>query len=289
METYHGNEVEKLLREKSVYFTVSGNDYVTKCFNPDHDDSSPSFRIDKIKGVAHCFSCGFKTNIFKHFGIITNQVNIKVAGIKEKLKILKQGNEGLDMLDGYTPLSDPFRGISLKTLNKFDIFYTDKVSNMEDRIIIPLKDIRGKIKVFLGRHALSNANPRYMIYPKGVQLPLFPPILETKAKNLVLVEGIFDMLNLYDKGLHNVVSAMGTNTLKNDNIKFKLLPFKAQGVVKIFILFDGDQAGIAASKDLKPRLEELGFVVEIIELEENKDPGEMDQNEVDTLKIYINS
>jgi DNA primase len=281
------NEVENLLREKQIYFRVSGNDYLTKCFNPDHEDSNPSFRIDKVKGIGHCFSCGFKFNIFKHYGLITNTVNIKVAGLKEKLKELKVSSDGMDMLDGYTPITTKFRGISVKTLEKFGAFYTDKVKDMEDRLIVPLKDIRGKIRVFLGRHMLSNGNPRYMNYPKDAKLPLFPPMLEVRAHSLVLVEGLFDMLNLYDKGLHNVVSTMGTNTLNNDGAKHRLLPFKAQGVVKIFICYDGDTAGRDASQDLKPRLESIGFQVEIIEMEDNTDPGEFSQEEVDNLKDYI--
>ena len=53
-----------LLKDKGVPFQISGKDYVTKCFNPEHDDTNPSFRIDRMTGIAHCFSCGFKTNIF---------------------------------------------------------------------------------------------------------------------------------------------------------------------------------------------------------------------------------
>ncbi len=280
------NEVENLLREKSIYFQVSGNDYLTKCFNPEHDDSNPSFRIDKIKGIGHCFSCGFRFNIFKYYGLITNTVNIKVAGLKEKLKNLKVSEAGLDILEGYVPATEKFRGISTKTLNKFDAFTTDKVPNMEDRMIFPLKDIRGKIRAFVGRHVLSNGNPRYINYPKDVKLPLFPAVLETRYKTLLLVEGIFDMLNLYDKGLHNVVSTMGTNTLNNDNAKHRLLPFKAQGVTKIFICYDGDDAGRKASVELKPRLEDLGFEVEIIELQDDTDPGNMSQDEVNSLIEY---
>ncbi len=280
------NEVENLLREKQIYFKVSGNDYLTKCFNPDHEDSNPSFRIDKIKGIGHCFSCGFKFNIFKYYGLITNTTNIKVAGLKEKLKELKVSSEGLEMLDGYTPITVKFRGISVKTLSKFEAFTTDKVKTMEDRIIVPLKDIRGKIRVFLGRHLLSNGDPRYINYPAEAKLPLLPPVLENRSRTLVLVEGLFDMLNLYDKGLHNVVSTMGTNTLNNDSAKHRLLPFKAQGVEKIFICFDGDAAGIKAGLELKPRLESMGFEVEIVELEDGTDPGEMSQQSVDDLREH---
>lgn len=281
------NEVENLLKEKGIYFTASGNDYLTKCFNPEHEDSNPSFRIDKIKGIGHCFSCGYKFNLFKFYGLITNTVNIKVAGIKEKLKSLKINNEGLEMLDGYTPVTEKFRGISVKTLNKFEVFYTDKVPSMEDRIIIPLKDIRGMVRAFVGRHSLSNGNPRYMNYPKDTKLPLFPAMLEKRASSIVLVEGLFDMLNLYDKGLHNVVSSMGTNTLNNDSAKNRLLPFKAQGVTKIYICYDADDAGRKASQELKPRFEDLGFEVEILVLEEGTDPGNLSQEDVDNLREYI--
>lgn len=283
------DEVQNLLKEKGLYFTVSGNDYLIKCLNPDHEDSNPSFRVDKIKGIGHCFACGFKINIFKYYGIITNTVNIRVAELKAKINNIRQGSEGLEMLDGYTPATEKFRGISISTLRKFDIFYTDKVPSMEDRIILPLKDIRGKIKVFVGRHALSNGNPRYMIYPKGSSMPLFPAILEKRAKSLVLVEGMFDCLNLYDKGLTNVAATMGTNIVNNDGAKHKFLPFKAQGVTKIFICFDPDEAGAKAAKELKPRLESYGFEVEILTLEEGTDPGDMSQDDVDSLKEYVNN
>jgi hypothetical protein len=44
--------VEALLIEKGISFTSSGKDYLIKCLNPDHDDSNPSLRVDKINGVA---------------------------------------------------------------------------------------------------------------------------------------------------------------------------------------------------------------------------------------------
>ena len=53
------------------------------------------------------------------------------------------------------------------------------------------------------------------------------------------------MLNLFDKGMENAVCCFGTNTLQN-NTKQKLLPFRAQGVTHIYILFDGDDAGTKA-------------------------------------------
>jgi DNA primase len=117
-------------------------------------------------------------------------------------------------------------------------------------------------------------------------MPVFPSHLPSGYQSLVIVEGIFDMLNMYDKGLENVICAFGTNTLQNDT-KSKLLPFKAQGITHIYLLFDGDEAGEKAAANLKPIIEEDGFIVEIIKLPDNRDPGELDVFEVRSIAEYI--
>ena len=278
--------VLELLQKNGLAYTVSGRDYLIKCLNPEHDDSNPSFRVDKVSGVAHCFSCGFKTNIFKFFGVFTNPVPIKIAALKEKLNELKTAGVGLELPNGHTPYTRSFRGISPATLKDFGAFYTNAVEKLQDRIVFPIKDITGKTVVFVGRHTLSNGNPRYVNYPSGVKIPLFPAHLPSGYSSMVLVEGIFDMLNLYDNGLENVVCAFGTNTLQNDT-KQKLLPFKAQGITHIYLLFDGDEAGSKAAKTLKPIIEAEGFVVEIVNLPEGSDPGDLSAEDVRSIAEYI--
>ena len=275
-----------ILNKNNLAFMVSGRDYLIKCLNPEHEDSNPSFRVDRVSGIAHCFSCGFKTNIFKYYGIFTNPVPLKILALKEKLAELKNFGLDLELPAGYTPYTKQFRGISPQTLKYFNAFYTNQVEKLQDRIIFPIKDITGKTVVFVGRHTLSNGNPRYLNYPSGVQLPVFPSHLPTGYKSMVIVEGIFDMLNLYDKGLHNVVCAFGTNTLQN-NSKQKLLPFKAQGITHIYLMFDGDEAGQKAAHNLKPIIEDSGFIVELITLPDNVDPGELSQEDVDSTAEYI--
>lgn len=274
----------ELLQKNSLPFTVSGRDYLIKCLNPDHEDTNPSFRIDRISGAAHCFSCGFKTNIFKYFGVFTNPVPLRIANLKKKLQELKT-NQYIEIPVGHTPWTKPFRGISAQTLKHFEAFYTNQVEKLQDRIVFPIRDVTNDIKVFVARHTLSNGNPRYINYPSGVQLPLFPSYLEERSKSIVLVEGVFDMLNLYEKGLKNAICCFGTNTLQN-TAKQKMLPFKAQGVTNVYILFDGDEAGEKAAKQLKPILEEE-FIVEIIKLPDGVDPGELDQLDVTSIKEYI--
>ena len=280
------NPVEELLKSKNIYFTISGQDYLTKCLNPEHNDNNPSFRIDRTTGICHCFSCGFKANIFKHFGVLTNNVSIKIAKLKQKLRDVTEQLKGLEYPDGYTPITQSFRGISVATLRKFDAFYTDKVEKLADRICFPVPDITGRTAVFVARHTLSNANPRYVNYPLGVSMPLFPSSLPKKEyTTVILVEGLFDMLNLYDKGIHNAICCFGTNTLSS-GLREKLLPFKAQGVTKIFILFDGDTAGREASKKLKPLIEEENFTVEVIDLPDNEDPGSLAEEDIRSIMEY---
>lgn len=276
--------VLKLLNDNKLSYTVSGKDYLIKCLNPEHEDSNPSLRVDKLSGIAHCFACGWKRNLFRHYGILTSNASIKVQKLKEKLKELKAPVE-VEYPSDNTPYRQVFRGISVATLRYFEAFYTHSVEKLEDRIVFPIKDVSGKVIAFVGRHVLSDANPKYVNYPSGVSLNMLPAKLEELSSNLVIVEGIFDMLNLWDNGVRNVSCAFGTQSLAY-NTSMKLLPFKAQGVSKIFILFDGDTAGRKAAKDLEPIIEKEGFSVEIIDLPDDRDPGDLDKEEIAQIREY---
>jgi len=132
---------------------------------------------------------------------------------------------------------------------------------------------------------MSNGNPRYVNYPAGVAIPLFPVRFDEHHRTIVLVEGIFDMLNCYDKGLKNVVCTFGTSKLLND-VQDKLLSYKVMGVEKVFILYDGDQPGRDAAKKIKPLIEACDFIVEIIDLPEDVDPGIMNVEDITQLIEY---
>ena len=279
--------VLELIQKNDLKFSVSGRDYLIKCLNPEHSDSNPSFRVDKVTGVAHCFACGFKTNLFKYYGVFTNPVPMKILALKEKLEVLKKFGQELEIPAGYTPWTKTFRGISPATLKHFGAFYTNQVEKLQDRIIFPISDITGKNQVFVGRHTMSNGNPRYLNYPSGVKIPVYPAHLPSGYSSMVIVEGLFDMLNLYDNGCENVVCAFGTNTLQNDT-KQKLLPFRAQGITHIYLLFDGDDAGRKAANLYKPLLEEEGFIVEIVALPDGTDPGDLDAENVRSIAEYVN-
>jgi DNA primase len=183
---------------------------------------------------------------------------------------------------GSVPFTDSFRDISVETLSKFEAF-THK--DFEDKIVFPIRDILGEIIVFIGRHMHSNVNPKYMITPPKVSPPLFPSKPKMLQGSIILVEGIFDMLNLQDKGLANAVCAFGTQTLLN-SWEEKLDPFKLQGLNKVYILFDGDLAGKTAADKLE---KEIGaeYLTEVIYLPDGVDPGDLSEEDVLALKELV--
>lgn len=278
-------QVYELLISKGNQVRASGKDYVIKCLNPEHEDTNPSLRVDQTTGIYNCPSCGFKGNIFKYYNIFSSNISIKTAHLKEKIARIKTMTTGLSF-PVCTPFTKSFRGISAETLKHFEAFTTSSVEQLEDRICFPIRNVLGKIQVFVGRHLLSDANPRYINYPAHTKIPMFPPIVPKNTQYMVLVEGIFDMLNLYDKGLTNSVCVFGTTTMLADTAE-KLLPYKVQGISKIYIMFDGDTAGRKAAKQLKPLIEKCEFVVEIIDLQDDQDPGILDSDEVQSINEYL--
>lgn len=277
--------VEQLLVDHSIAYRISGKDFVTTCFNPDHNDNNPSFRIDRFTGIAHCFSCGYKTNIFKFYNVGSNNHSVRVAKLKEKLRVLNENTNGLPVLEGTIPFNGVHRGISSQTLKEFGAFKTTKVAGLEDRIIFPITDVRDKVTAYVGRHLLPNGEPRYKTHPSGCILQPYPSKFTDKPYSIVLVEGIFDLLNVWDKGLKNVVCTFGTDGLQNNTAE-KLLPYKIAGVYKVFIMYDGDEPGQKAAEKLKPLIEEAGFQVEIINLPEDTDPGNLCQDDVNGIIEY---
>jgi DNA primase len=77
--------VDEILHKHKIVYRNQGADYVVACLNPEHDDSNPSMRIDKITGIFHCFSCGFKGNIFKYYDTPVSHLEVKRNKIKQKI------------------------------------------------------------------------------------------------------------------------------------------------------------------------------------------------------------
>lgn len=266
-------QVEELLTKQGLNYIPSGKDVKIHCLNPEHDDNDPSLRIDRITGAYHCFSCGFKGNIFKYFEVKGNALLIAKEKLKRKISRKMVENVGYDMPEGIVPFIKEWRGINADTYRKFGAFkHSDP--DFVGRVVFPIRNISGKIVAFIGRHETSNFDPRYKIVPGSTPLPFFPIVKPIQGR-VILVEGIFDMLNLHDKGLTNAVATFGTKTVTKE----KLVLLKVQGVSGIDLFFDNDTAGHDAAVEVRELAEKLDLVVNTISAKV-ADPGELTASQV---------
>lgn len=271
-------DVEQLLTSKNIDHVPRGGDYLVRCLSPDHDDRNPSMRIDRITGIFSCFSCGFKGNVFSLFGEKANFLQMRKDLLKKKIRNKIAENIGLDLPTGAVPFDRPWREISAETYRQFGAFEHHD-SDYIGRVVFPIKNLAGRILGFNGRALGPDKQPRYLISPAGANFPLFPARPTPINGRIILVEGIFDMLNLYDKGLTNAVCAFGTQKVTKE----KLQVLKIQGIHGIDIMFDGDDAGAEAAKKVAELAESVELDVRTISLKD-KDPGELTASKVIKLK-----
>ena len=272
-------KVVDLLQERKIDFKPSGRDYLVKCLNPEHEDKNPSMRIDNITGIYNCFSCGFKGSIFKLFGAPANFLDIKRQRLLDAIEEKRSSSVGLPFPKGYTPYKGNWRDIKPKTYKHFEAFLHHE-TQFVGRIVFPVRDITGKVVAFNGRHMNLTEKLKYMIYPPGANLPLYPSKVKPVKGRVILVEGIFDMINLFDKGLHNVICCFGTNNVDVD----KLSILKMQDIMGLDIIFDGDDPGQKAAENVRGLGERAGFVTRNINLGQNIDPGSLAGDQIKRLR-----
>ena len=269
--------VEELLKSRNIEFRPSGKDYLVRCLNPDHEDRNPSLRIDKTTGIYNCLSCGFKGNLFDLFEEKANWLQIRRERLSNLISSKLVETAGYSVPENAVPFVEDWRGISGATFKKFDAFQHNNPEFI-GRVVIPVKNITGKIIAFCGRHQ-GNVDPKYLFHPAGAKLPLFP-IVKPIHGRVILVEGIMDMINLHDKGLTNAVCAFGVNKMTEDKINI----LKIQGISGIDIFFDNDEAGQKAANELKNTLEKHDLPNRSITYGKRKDPGELTALEVIKVK-----
>ena len=271
---------EELLQSKGIQYRLSGKDAVISCLNPEHDDTNPSMRVDRVTGIFHCFSCGYKGNLFTYYGAPASPTEVRIHRIKEKIQKVKSETVGIQLpKDRLKWKGGGFRNISEETLDIWDAF-TWNVPQFENRIIFPIRDITGKTVSLIGRSLDDFSKMKYYIYPQGAEMPFCPAKVKPIQNRVILVEGIFDALNLWDKGLKNTVCTFGTQQV--NWVKLSLL--KLQGVQGLDIMFDGDEAGVKAAEQAKGLAEKLELSARVVKLRDNVDPGNLTKPEIERLK-----
>ncbi len=288
--------------DRTPSFYVSPSRQIFKCFGCGVGGDAIKFvslyenisYVEAAKQLARRY--GIKLRIKEDSG-----ENGKIHELLEKVaefyhSKLKENREALDYLRG--------RGIEGSTIRKFMLGFApqsrelvellkkeggleiyEKTGNItrvdEDRfrdlfrgrLVIPIRDQRGRFVGFGGR-LLKGEGPKYINSPesevfkkRGLLFGLYEGLSYLRdLKSAVLVEGYFDVISLHQEGFRNAVATLGTSFGKEH------AQVLSKFVERVYLLFDGDEAGRKAMRLATPHLLSAGVEVHPVFLPEGMDP-----------------
>lgn len=157
-----------------------------------------------------------------------------------------------------------------------DVFY----DRFRGRLIFPIQDSHGHIVAFGGR-VVGDGEPKYLnspetaVYKKSRQLFGFNKAKEAirREEQVLIVEGYFDQMRVWESGVKNVVATCGTALTAQQALLLK--PFTTKAV----LVFDSDPAGHAAVERGFEVLQEHGLSVFVVVLPEGHDPDSLIREE----------
>ena len=148
--------------------------------------------------------------------------------------------------------------------------YIDRYRN---RLMFPICDARGKVIAFGGR-VLDDSKPKYInspeniVYSKGRHLFGLNVAKKYSTKKIIIVEGYMDVISLHQRGIANVVGALGTALTEQQGWLLR------KTTEQVVLGFDADGAGqtaVARSMDI---LQKMGCDMRVLQIEGAKDPDE---------------
>lgn len=176
------------------------------------------------------------------------------------------------------------RGLSRETIEAFGVGYCHR-GILAGWIAIPIHNAAGELIAYAGRWPGTppDGRARYLL-PKGFRksLELFNLHRATTADArlpLVVVEGFFDCMNVWQAGHQRVIALMGSMLSQAQ----EELILKAAGPNgRVLLMFDEDTAGRKGRADANERLSRW-LSVSVIRLEENGQPDQLSAAELQGL------
>ncbi len=175
-----------------------------------------------------------------------------------------------------------------------------------DRLIVPIRDARGRIIAFGGRAMRDDQRGKYINSPQTLLFNKSATLYALDAakaearrqSEAVIVEGYFDAIACHQAGLTNVVASMGT-ALTEDQYR----TLEGMNLDRVVVLFDGDTAGERSAekrgKELiriaqriaqragKSTVGKSALSLRVGVLPEGKDPDDVARTAPDDLKARI--
>jgi DNA primase len=163
--------------------------------------------------------------------------------------------------------------LKLGLVKKSDTYMYEPFRN---RILYPIADENGRPVGISARkmHDDVSEYPKWvnsqesLIYNKShILYGLHKTKTEIKKAGFAyLVEGNGDLLTMWDNGIKNTVATCGTALTEH---QAKLLKKYTE---KVIMLYDGDEAGVAAARRSTEKLSAAGIFIEVVLLKDGEDP-----------------
>jgi DNA primase len=270
-ETEQSNEQKEEANERESMYLVS--EYAQKYFT----ETLKKTELGKAIGLSYFKERGFTDEIIDQFGL----------------------GYCLDQWDAFTQNALD-KGYQLKYLEKTGLTIvkenegsgeSKKFDRFKGRVMFPIHSMSGRVLGFGGRILTNDKkaakylnSPESDIYHKSKVLYGIFHAKQAIAKenNCYLVEGYTDVIQFYQRGIHNVVASSGT-ALTPDQIRLVNRLTK-----NITVLFDGDAAGLRASLRGIDLILEQGMNVKICTFPEGEDPDSFSKNNTyETVITYL--
>lgn len=158
------------------------------------------------------------------------------------------------------------------------------------RVVVPIFDVNRKVIAFGARALEKDAIPKYINSPESSifskRFSLFG--IDRARRDIVeknevyIVEGYFDLIALYMKGIRNVVSTLGTSITEGQLSKVR------NYTDNVTLMLDGDEAGIKSALRLIETLSEMDINGNMVVLPQGHDPDSYVRAEgIDGLNAVI--
>ena len=233
-----------------------GDNWKARC--PFHEDKTPSFFIHKEDLLCHCFGCGIAGRADL---LIAKRNKLSVQEVRAELNISELLlNSQRETLVRDTPeyfpsswlapwkriSSHPYleqRGLTPDTIEAFESRW-DPATN---RVVFPLKH-NDKVYGAAGRATYDTPAKWFFYWRCRKSLHVYRATPPDFSSPLVVVEGIFDAMWLYQAGYTNVVALMGSKASKEQIAEIKA------SADEVILGLDNDTAGLEGSYALHKAL-----------------------------------
>lgn len=273
-------------------------------------EGTDTFHVSLSKNAFHCFSCKKRGNVLD-FVAAMEGCGVRDAAVKlaEWFDIASDGhadrNESGEsrgeerttslpvapgaasaalvnkpltfQLKGVDP-AHPYlttRGISKETAQEFGVGYFPGKGSMAGRVVIPIHDERGQLVAYAGR-SIDGTEPRYKLPAGFHKSAVLYNLHRVTGEEVILVEGFFDCLKVWQSKNPFVVALMGCS-LSEKQEQLLLRQFR-----RVTLVLDGDEAGRKAADEIGRRLIRRVFV-RVVDVSEGNQPDQLSEEQLGLL------